>query len=697
MSAKVTGLDLWIGDAISDDRFYITIGKTKFKIDDIHIEEQMLNPAYMTFNLIKGPQGISQKVQVETAAAIIGQKVALRFNTLPIEAYKKWDDLGLEERTSQFAGFISNVEASISKDYHCIKVICYSHDAALLCYGNRHCKSYTNMTLEEIVKDVILDIMENTKSMETGYDQHGCVKTRYKEKIPYVVQYNESGWEFLIRLAKRYGEWLYTHRNIICFGDLDEINKTVSKAIQRDEVLEMSFPNKDVISFEADCNIKSTNFFHVCSSYNSNNMLMKGGDEEAQKELSDLNEAAYQASKKIFRKATIEHLHVAGDADRDSKQAVLDVSTKATARAQKAGMVEYYLKCYSSKVVIGRKIVVKEKAKEGKGEPIYTSDPFFVTALNTDITADHRFVVSVKGLPASCDYPDYSDANEYPHCPPCRAKVVDNEDPSGIGRIKVQFDWQAAQDPTMCTPWLRIAQPYAGSGKGFSFIPEMGEEVMVDFEGGNGERPFVIGTMYNGIDKADDSWLGGSNDSNRVKAIRTRNGHTIEFHDENEEDGGYLRIYNNKNNSYVITLNSSTNSIMIESKGDIEMVADHDIRMHAKHDLQIEADNDISVMASKGIYAKADGDCKLTVKGDHEVSVQHNEKITVEQNQTTEVNSNYELKVKNQIDEKASSIRVEGQQEIKESAPNISIKADSSYGVSSNGTVDIKGNMTKIN
>lgn len=112
------------------------------------------------------------------------------------------------------------------------------------------------------------------------------------------------------------------------------------------------------------------------------------------------------------------------------------------------------------------------------------------------------------------------------------------------GRIRVQFDWQAQLDDSMMTPWLRLSQPYAGGGKGFSFIPEIGEEVMIDFEGGNAERPFVKGTLYNGVGDPDGAWLPNNNSSNQVKAIRTRNGHTIEIHDEGND--GYIRIYDNE-------------------------------------------------------------------------------------------------------------------------------------------------------
>ena len=64
---------------------------------------------------------------------------------------------------------------------------------------------------------------------------------------------------------------------------------------------------------------------------------------------------------------------------------------------------------------------------------------------------------------------------------------------------------------------------------------------MIDFEGGNAERPYVKGTLFNGVGNPDGKWLPGNN---QIKAIRTRNGHTIEIHDEGND--GFIRIYDNK-------------------------------------------------------------------------------------------------------------------------------------------------------
>ena len=48
------------------------------------------------------------------------------------------------------------------------------------------------------------------------------------------------------------------------------------------------------------------------------------------------------------------------------------------------------------------------------------------------------------------------------------------------------------------TPWIRVVTPHGGGDKGFHFIPEIGEEVLIGFEGGNAERPYMLGSLYNG-------------------------------------------------------------------------------------------------------------------------------------------------------------------------------------------------------
>ena len=73
--------------------------------------------------------------------------------------------------------------------------------------------------------------------------------------------------------------------------------------------------------------------------------------------------------------------------------------------------------------------------------------------------------------------------------------VVDQQDPEGFGRVKVQFHWDHAG---VATTWVRVLQQWAGAQIGAQFVPRPGMEVMIDFLNGDPASPVVVGCLYNG-------------------------------------------------------------------------------------------------------------------------------------------------------------------------------------------------------
>jgi type VI secretion system secreted protein VgrG len=76
-----------------------------------------------------------------------------------------------------------------------------------------------------------------------------------------------------------------------------------------------------------------------------------------------------------------------------------------------------------------------------------------------------------------------------------------------LGRIRVQFHWQAApgadaRPDNRSSCWVRVAQRWAGAGIGLQHIPRIGQEVLLDFIEGDIERPVVLGSLYNGRGEA---------------------------------------------------------------------------------------------------------------------------------------------------------------------------------------------------
>jgi type VI secretion system secreted protein VgrG len=113
------------------------------------------------------------------------------------------------------------------------------------------------------------------------------------------------------------------------------------------------------------------------------------------------------------------------------------------------------------------------------------------------------------------------------------ARVADNNDPRHMGRLKVQYDWQEQGE----TAWARMATPHSGGDRGFLFLPEKGDEVLVAFEHGDAERPIVLGSLWNGVDKAPRTeFWGGDIEPNNVKRIVTKSGHRIQLVDQDGKE-----------------------------------------------------------------------------------------------------------------------------------------------------------------
>src|SRR6516162_486840 len=76
--------------------------------------------------------------------------------------------------------------------------------------------------------------------------------------------------------------------------------------------------------------------------------------------------------------------------------------------------------------------------------------------------------------------------------------VTNNKDPDGLGRIKVKFPWL---DDKLESWWARLAYPMVGKKMGFFYLPEINDEVLVGFEHGDVRFPYILGSLYNGVDK----------------------------------------------------------------------------------------------------------------------------------------------------------------------------------------------------
>ena len=155
--------------------------------------------------------------------------------------------------------------------------------------------------------------------------------------------------------------------------------------------------------------------------------------------------------------------------------------------------------------------------------------------------------------------------------------VTNNQDPERVGRVKIKFPWLADSDESY---WARVVTLMAGKDRGTFFLPEVGDEVLVAFDHGDINHPYVIGALWNGVDTPPETNADGKNN---IRKIKSRSGHEIIFDDTAKQEkleirtnGGHKIILDDsageekieivdKKEKNKITINSAQDSINIES------------------------------------------------------------------------------------------------------------------------------------
>lgn len=183
--------------------------------------------------------------------------------------------------------------------------------------------------------------------------------------------------------------------------------------------------------------------------------------------------------------------------------------------------------------------------------------------------------------------------------------IVSNiNDPEGLGRVKVVLPWMAE---VVESDWARVATPMAGPDRGFYFRPDVNDEVLVAFEHGNPDMPYVLGGLWNGQDKPP---VSDPDSSNEVRMIKSRGGSTIKFSDVQDDAQIHIIDSSGKNS---IVIRASDNSITITADGDITLQSDQGKLTLSGDSVEITAKSGVQIEAGQAMEVKATG--QLTLKG----------------------------------------------------------------------------------
>jgi len=512
--------------------------------------------------------------------------------SIAIETYKP----GGDERTPGlfFKGIIHSVRA-VNSDLSSedqVVLLGYSPDVLLLDHAG--CRSFENKSLKQVVDEVLKPYPRD------------ILKTRvapvYKEQIPYCVQYRENSLEFLQRLAARYGEWLYYNGSEFVFG--------TSKTNKEELIL-----GKDLNTFDFSLKLKAPDFKYVSYDYmDAKRIESKTEKTSGKDQQNELGKYAYDQSGKQYSQSAVQdypHLNVDPNKASKTQKSTLDLEASSISLGMSAleGMSE------NMKLVPGSNVLVKALKTESKGEVNYGDYIISSVKHQCDNLLNYENVFTA--IPAEAKVPNYTDPNAFPASDPQSAIVKDNNDPEKLGRIRVQFFWQ---EGNAISPWIRLVTPYAGAERGFYFIPELEDEVLIGFEGGDAERPYVMGSLYHGKHKPA---AGFPDQNNSFKGIITKSNLKIQFDDDKkittiETPGGNTVVLSDDDKS-ILMQDQNQNKVELGSGGvSIDSVKDIIIKSKGKIVVDATSGMELTSKASlkvKGLSVEQTADTTMTVKG----------------------------------------------------------------------------------
>jgi uncharacterized protein involved in type VI secretion and phage assembly len=344
---------------------------------------------------------------------------------------------------------------------------------------------------ERGMDDIVLDILSEGP---TEFYQRDAIRSTYMKEFKYMAQYNESNFNFLKRLAFRYGQWFYFDGMRMQFGQ----TKTSKVKL---------------------INGASLHSFKIQATMASHKISLAGYDYSNASNIRNSSERTSSGSRDSlsanigYNQGTVTQPEISLGAytnNAQNKDELEEMVTLQTAGSDANSV--YYSGISYFPLGLGQVFTIVDQTVERE----------LICIEATHHSQVHgNYTCEFKAIPADVAAPHYTNVHVFAKAETQPAKIKDNNDPKALGRVRVEFFWGAGSKSSQ---WMRVVQNYAGSGRGSYWRPEIGDEVMVSFEGGNAQNPYVMGVHYNG--QAQPEFF---DPQNMIKAIRMRFGQLLKF------------------------------------------------------------------------------------------------------------------------------------------------------------------------
>jgi len=564
-------------------------------------------------------------------------QIALIGKSIKIEIQQGDDNANCYE----FKGVITNTVNEASEGKHGYLIIEGKSPTVLLERGKRF-DLFSNMALQDVFKEVLfgVDTQRLTSSCQPAYES----------QVPFLMQYNESDWEFLQRLSVISGETLYWTGMDLVFGEHKEFPA------------ENVTYDKEIITLRFGSRLLSNNF--TSYQYLSNrDEIITHTPEKVENTDSYLDDVL---SRSLETLGTERPVRTPIDLPVEELGSLTEQANQRKARtATETVYVTGIAKTCHPR--IGRLMNIRVP-DAGNSVDIGT---YRITKVVHRIDQNNRYECEFEGIPSVLKYRPVPEGIQMPIATSLLAEVTQNDDPQGQGRVQVQF---MTVNDMRSEIWLRVMTPNAGGlvksyngadndpgivekNRGIVFIPEVGDQVMIGFEHGDPNRPYVMGSMFHGGNAA------GGGDKNYTKSITTRSGSTLTFKDVEDEQKYTIILQYNDQNSFLLSVEKDKGTMKLETTQDIFLKAPDLIQLEAKQIIMMG--ELIQMKASDAIECVAD--------------------------QTVHLESADKMEIM------GKTIAEESEDKFTQTGKEIAIKADSKMSIDGGSKLDVKAGDIKMN
>ncbi|WP_294314332.1 phage baseplate assembly protein V [uncultured Chryseobacterium sp.] len=546
-------------------------GKTIVHFKHFHLKQSAVRHHEFSLMLAHDSLGNAENHNLEEAQNFLGKRITVVFKYKDIE----------EGPERSFVGVITEVGFSQEKGSLGNIVLTGSSPTVLL-DASPHIQSFggaREISLNSIADHIIREGLGQGKFDFRVDARHG--------NVSYSSQYEETHYNYLARVAEAYGEQFYYDGEVLHFGKLPPQEKPI-KLIYGSSVNDVKVRMK--------AQHVNPSFYGYNSS--KNEKLTTGSSKITH--ASDIARRAYEISEKTFTTPSLRVAPIKAASFMD-----IDASQKGTAGSSAA---EVFVTSGTTTVPFlypGCPVDLEMRKSETNDTSYFTK--ILMTEVYHEVDARGYYTGTFEAIAADCEYiprPEF----EIPRAEPQFAKVISNADPLNQGRVQVQFDWQNGQDTT---EFIRVMTPDAGASdkvsknRGFMAIPEVGDQVIVNFVHQHPDRPFVMGGMFHGQVGA------GGGTGNNIKSLSTRSGNKLELNDGEgsvfltDQGGAHMKfdgagnvVHNANNDSTKTVGNNKTDKVGNNKK--LEVGCDHIADIGNTHKVEVGKGQSVFTMDNTG-------------------------------------------------------------------------------------------------